>query len=128
MVVTDFFSPKGELEQALFPAGDGTARVTEYLQQAQDRCVTIPLENRDEATIAFCYYLAWRQVVILLNMEPAEFSADSGKTTRKYGDEQIQRFERNRDNWLAAFEVLDPGVDTIPRKPQSREVNLRPSW
>jgi hypothetical protein len=132
MAVTaeDLIAPEGELEAALFPAGDLQSRVAAYLADAQGRIASVAPAQQDDAVTAWVHYRAYTAVARRLAVEPEQAKVDD--ESRTYNRKQVEYFQELATAARSQFERLTsapPAPDQQRRRyPGSSSVSTEAVW
>jgi hypothetical protein len=120
----DFIAPAGELEASFFPAGTITARVTEYLADAEAKAAAEAGGNA-EAVQAWTYYLAYRAAALYAGTRHVQESV--GSSSRTINTNAPAYLQKMAAWWLARWQqYLASGIATPPN--HSYSVRNEPTW
>lgn len=128
LAADDLTAPEGRLQSAMFPDGDMTTNVTEWLSRATAKVLAADIDagDHDDAARAWVYHLAYSFVAERMLAEPEQHTTEDGER-RTLSMRQISRFERLaaqfKDEYVSYVNEAPAG-----REPQSHSVSIAPRW
>jgi hypothetical protein len=117
VTVQQLVAPRGELEPALFPAGDLMERVSVCILEGYEKAADLT-ENQDAAVAAYVHYRIYTAVARRLAVEPERAEVDD--LARTYNVKQASTFQALADRFKAEFDSYIPTAAAQPTKSRPR--------